>query len=136
MQDFLKKILGMLLDGYNDVMILDEIKQFREQFRQKAGWEKGTPKRVNNLTKYRNMMQEQGKARVPGHVRAALNWNTLKRLNNDSHSMDIVDGMKLFSVNSNQIAWDLQVSHIQLINSFYRIGLRNYHLMMMQWRLP
>jgi len=31
---------------------------------------------------------------MPGHVRAALNWNYLKKLNNDNYSQSIVDGMK------------------------------------------
>jgi len=32
---------------------------------------------------------------VPGHVRAALNWNTMKKMNSDTFSQDIVDGMKV-----------------------------------------
>ena len=32
---------------------------------------------------------------MPGHVRASLNWNTLKRMNDDKYSMQIVDGMKV-----------------------------------------
>jgi hypothetical protein len=31
---------------------------------------------------------------MPGHVRAAMNWNNLKRMNSDNYSMAIVDGMK------------------------------------------
>ena len=30
------------------------IKEFKKEFREKPGWEKGTPKRVNNLTKFKN----------------------------------------------------------------------------------
>ena len=32
---------------------------------------------------------------MPGHVRASINWNTLKRMNGDKYSMGIVDGMKV-----------------------------------------
>ena len=32
---------------------------------------------------------------MPGHVRASLNWNTLKRMMDDKYSMQIVDGMKV-----------------------------------------
>lgn len=32
---------------------------------------------------------------MPGHVRAALNWNYLRKLYNDNYSMKIVDGMKI-----------------------------------------
>ena len=35
-----------------------------------------------------------GKANLPGHVRAAMNWNTLLRMNSDNHSIKITDGMK------------------------------------------
>ena len=31
---------------------------------------------------------------MPGHVRAAINWNTLKKVYNDKYSMDIIDGQK------------------------------------------
>jgi hypothetical protein len=31
---------------------------------------------------------------MPGHVRAALNWNNLKRMHGDNYSTSIVDGMK------------------------------------------
>jgi hypothetical protein len=32
---------------------------------------------------------------MPGHVRAALNWNNLRRVNGDNYSMKIMDGMKV-----------------------------------------
>jgi hypothetical protein len=32
---------------------------------------------------------------MPGHVRASINWNTLRRMNGDKYSMQIVDGMKV-----------------------------------------
>jgi hypothetical protein len=31
---------------------------------------------------------------MPGHVRAAMNWNNLKNMMGDNYSMSIVDGMK------------------------------------------
>jgi hypothetical protein len=36
-----------------------------------------------------------GKANMPGHVRASLNWNYLRRVNSDNYSMKMVDGMKV-----------------------------------------
>ena len=57
-------------------------------------WEKGTPKRVNNLTKYTADEQRQGKANMPGHVRAAMNWNNLRKMHSDNYSLAITDGMK------------------------------------------
>jgi hypothetical protein len=57
-------------------------------------WEKGTPKRVNNLTSYGDKLEKSGKANLTGHVRAAINWNNLRRMHGDNYSMKIVDGMK------------------------------------------
>lgn len=94
MQEFLKKILLMVLEKKSQESILDEISCFRKQFQELPSWQKGTPKKVNNIVKYRNLEEKQGKATLPGHVRASLNWNTLKRMNNDRYSREIVDGMK------------------------------------------
>jgi hypothetical protein len=46
------------------------------------------------LTKYGAAEEKEGKANMPGHVRAALNWNNLRRMHGDNYSMAIVDGMK------------------------------------------
>lgn len=103
MQDFLKEILNMLLTNKSKEDILNRIKEFREEFREMNPWEKGTPKRVNKLQYYYSLeyrINKQGfeefikKANMPGHVRAAINYNRLLRLNNDKYSMKIVDGMK------------------------------------------
>ena len=32
---------------------------------------------------------------MPGHVRAAMNWNNLRRMHSDNYSLQIVDGMKV-----------------------------------------
>jgi len=32
---------------------------------------------------------------MPGHVRASINWNTLKRMYDDKYSMAITDGAKV-----------------------------------------
>ena len=31
---------------------------------------------------------------MPGHVRAAINWNNLRKMHSDTRSIEIVDGMK------------------------------------------
>lgn len=95
MQDFLSEILNKVLSGAEEKEILNRITEFRAEFKLRPGWEKGTPKRVNNLTEYQNKEEKQGKANMPGHVRASINWNTLRRLNSDKYSMQIVDGMKV-----------------------------------------
>lgn len=94
-QDFLKKILEKVLTGAKEQEILDEISNFREVFRNKPSWEKGSPKRANNVAMYKDKEDQLGKATIPGHVRASINWNTLRRMNSDQQSMQIVDGSKV-----------------------------------------
>lgn len=94
MQDFLMEILLMVLQDYAEDDVLERITKFRKEFENMPGWEKGTPKRANKVGHYRQLEEKQGKANMPGHVRAALNWNTLKRMNGDRYSQEIVDGMK------------------------------------------
>jgi hypothetical protein len=62
---------------------------------------------VNNLTMYGTRESKEGRANMPGHVRAALNWNTLRRMNSDNYSMQIVDGMKVIvcKLKSNPLGW-------------------------------
>lgn len=95
MQEFLKEVLLNVLVGYTQDETLFQIEEFRKQFKERSGWEKGTPKRANKVNHYRTLEEKHGKANMPGHVRASLNWNTLKRLNNDRYSLEIVDGMKV-----------------------------------------
>jgi DNA polymerase elongation subunit (family B) len=94
MQEFLSEILLMVLQNYLEADVLERITKFRKEFESMPGWEKGTPKRANKVGHYRRLEEKQGKANMPGHVRAALNWNTLKRMNGDRYSQEIVDGMK------------------------------------------
>jgi DNA polymerase elongation subunit (family B) len=93
-QDFLSEILLDVLTGTQREAIIDKVREFKLVFTERPAWEKGTPKRVNNLTKYTKEEERLGKANMPGHVRAAMNWNNLKRMMGDNYSMQIVDGMK------------------------------------------
>lgn len=95
MQKFLEEVLTKVLNGATESEILEMITEFRTEFKARPGWEKGSPKRANNITEYENKEKKQGKANMPGHVRASINWNTLKRMNGDKFSMRIVDGMKV-----------------------------------------
>ena len=95
MQEFLTEILTKVLNGAQEKEILDRISEFRTEFKARPGWEKGSPKRANNIAEYQEKERKAGKANMPGHVRAAINWNTLKRMNGDKYSMGIVDGMKV-----------------------------------------
>jgi len=106
-QDFLSEILERLLAGSDRESIVERIREFKYEFKERPGWEKGSPKRVNNLTKYGKEEERLGKANMPGHVRAALNWNSLRRMNSDNYSMQIVDGMKVIvcKLKSNALGW-------------------------------
>jgi DNA polymerase elongation subunit (family B) len=95
MQDFLKELLLMVLTDTPEAEVLERITQFRKEFQEMPGWEKGSPKRANKIGHYQRLEQKQGKANMPGHVRASINWNTLKRMNGDKYSQEIVDGMKV-----------------------------------------
>ena len=87
--------------------IVEKIKSFKYEFKERPGWEKGSPKRVNNLTMYGKKEEREGKANMPGHVRAAMNWNNLRRMYNDNYSMQIIDGMKTIvcKLKPNPLEW-------------------------------
>ncbi len=111
MQAFLEKVLMDLLCGAEKEEIFKQIRVFRKEFAPRPGWEKGTPKKVSNLTDYvtryqngRNMSLleatklkkgESAKVNMPGHVKAAMNWNTMCETNGDRYSMKITDGSKI-----------------------------------------
>lgn len=106
-QEFLSDILNDVLNGVGREPIIEKIRAFKYQFKERPGWEKGSPKRVNNLTMYGNKEIKEGKTNMPGHVRAALNWNNLRRMNSDNYSMAVVDGMKTIvcKLRSNPLGW-------------------------------
>ena len=94
-QDFLSKVLERVLSGGGREEILDYITEFRGEFKGRPGWEKGSPKRANKITEYQAKEKRAGKANMPGHVRASINWNTLKRMHDDKYSIQITDGAKV-----------------------------------------
>lgn len=111
MQNFLERLLMDLLSGAEQKDMFEAIKQFRKEFASRPGWEKGTPKKVSALTDYterhrrtKEMTLEAAmkiragtklKVNMPGHVRAAMNWNHLCETNGDRYSMRIGDGSKI-----------------------------------------
>lgn len=130
MQAFLEKILLVLLDGGDKEDIIGMIKDFRQQFRDLPGWSKGTPKKVNGITNYINQLTSgsgqdimkagtRDKVRVPGHVQASINWNTLREAYGDRYSMEITDGQKVVVCRLKQnpmkmdsIAYPIDESHL------------------------
>jgi DNA polymerase elongation subunit (family B) len=96
-QDFLFEVLEMVLGGKSREDVIERIKEFKIELGKQDSWTKGSPKSVNKLTTYGDLEanSKTGRANMPGHVRAALNWNYLRRVNSDNYSMKILDGMKV-----------------------------------------
>lgn len=94
-QDFLESVLIKALQGDQQDDVKEYVQEFREEFRSWHGWEKGTPKAVNGLTKKVELEKKLGKVNMSGHQRASMNWNTLRRMNSDRYSLEIQDGFKV-----------------------------------------
>jgi DNA polymerase elongation subunit (family B) len=96
-QEFLMEVLTMVLGGAPREDIITRIKDFKTYLSEQDSWTKGSPRSVNKLTYYGELEKRSktGKATMPGHVRAALNYNYLRKLNGDQYSQRIVDGMKV-----------------------------------------
>jgi len=94
-QDFLSELLMMVLTNKTEADVLARISQFRADFKSRPGWEKGSPKRANNVANYLIKENKEGRANMPGHVRASINWNRCRELYGDKYSMPITDGAKV-----------------------------------------
>ena len=106
-QEFLSEVLDDALNGVTRDAIVEKIREFKYAFKERPGWEKGSPKRANNITMYAKKEEREGRANMPGHVRASLNWNAMRKMNSDNYSMQIVDGMKVIvcKLKSNPLGW-------------------------------
>lgn len=97
-QEFLMNVLCMVIqEGKGRDEVIEAIKDFKRILSAQDSWTKGSPKSVNKLTYYEDLEKRSptGRANMPGHVRGALNYNYLRRVNSDNYSMKIVDGMKV-----------------------------------------
>ena len=97
-QEFLMNVLCMVIqDGKGRDDVIQTIKDFKRILSAQDSWTKGSPKGVNKLTSYgeKEAKSDTGRANMPGHVRAALNYNYLRKLYNDQYSQKIIDGMKI-----------------------------------------
>jgi DNA polymerase elongation subunit (family B) len=118
-QKFLVEILEDVLNGGNKEDVIEKILAFKLQFMELPSWEKGTPKRVNNLTKFTVMYDKNARSNLPGHVRAAVNWNILREINKDNKVMKINDGQKTIvcklrnnALNWTSIAYPIDEQHL------------------------
>jgi DNA polymerase elongation subunit (family B) len=130
-QDFLEEILSDCLDGLTEESVIEKVRDYKKYFKGLPNWQKGMPKRVNNLTTYTAKMAEKARvnapdnyrlqrldaikdegkkkgATIPGHVRASINWNNFKQAVGDNYSMTITDGMKVIvcRLKSNAMGYD------------------------------
>jgi len=96
-QEFLMKVLTQVLAGSDRDSVISMITEFKQTLKEQASWTKGSPKGVNKLSWYHDQERKSktGKFNMPGHVRAAINWNYLREMNGDNYSTKIMDGMKI-----------------------------------------
>jgi DNA polymerase elongation subunit (family B) len=104
-QEFLSDILLDTLTGKGENAVIEKIRLFKEKFEDMKPWQQGTPRAVNKLSHYRDVLEvamhkkskgiEVGNLHVPGHVSASLAWNNLREVHRDQHSMRIIDGQKI-----------------------------------------
>jgi len=96
-QEFLSEILYDVLAGSDKDSVVGKIREFKQVLTNKFAWELGSPKGVKKLSHYEQLQERSktGKVTMPGHVRASLNWNYLRRMNSDNYSQKIMDGMKI-----------------------------------------
>ena len=97
-QEFLMNVLQMVLQqGKGREEVIEAVKDFKRILTAQDSWTKGSPKGVNKLTYYGELEAKSGtgRANMPGHVRAALNYNYLRKVNGDQYSQKIIDGMKV-----------------------------------------
>ena len=92
-QVFLEDVFISLLKGDSEETLRNKVLDFKKTFADKDSWTKGTPKTVKNLTNKTEEYDETGKCGV-GHVRAAINWNTMREIFKDITVPSIVDGDK------------------------------------------
>jgi len=94
-QKFLKSLLQEILTSDSESKIIELVKEFKTKFKNLEPWEMGSPKRGNRLSFYKELIDIGKGNKVPGHVRAALNWNMFRELYKDTTSKEITDGTKL-----------------------------------------
>lgn len=104
-QTFLSDILLDTLTDKGEAAVIKKIREFKARFEDMKPWQQGTPRAVNKLSHYREVLEDAGRKKakgievgnlhVPGHVTASLAWNRLKEINMDQHAMKITDGQKI-----------------------------------------
>lgn len=113
-QKFLESLLHETLTTGEQAKVIDKIRDFRKEFRARQPWEQGSPKGMNGLTVYTQAFDayKSGKTqkapRMPGHIKAAYNYNMLRKSMNDRASLEIEDGMKIWVCRLKPNAMDIE----------------------------
>jgi len=95
-QNFLEDCMLYVLTGGDEAGLKQKIQDFRLVFKSLPAWEKGSPKSANKMSFYTDELKKRGSAaRLPGHVRASVNWNQLCEINNDRYATRITDGSRI-----------------------------------------
>jgi DNA polymerase elongation subunit (family B) len=103
-QQFLSKILDLVLEGTNRDVVIKEVRDFKQLLTQNDPWTKGRPMGVKKITHHEELLRREAstfgqrtskKVSTPGHVSASINWNYLRKMHGDNYSQQIVDGMKI-----------------------------------------
>ena len=114
-QEFLEEVLIDVLKGMPEDDVLNKVKQFRKDFEKRPGWQKGRPTAIKGLTKYAMRIEDStwddidledgddfemvgGRVGMPGHVKAAINFNNMLKEMNDLVTSPIRDGDKIVVV--------------------------------------
>lgn len=113
-QDFLSKVLELILLGKSEEEVLQYITDFREEFKTWPAYLKGRPSGANKIEFYTECFDNPNKRvagkkpTIPGHIRAAIHWNKLRAANGDNYSMEIQDGQKIITcgLKPNPMKWD------------------------------
>lgn len=119
-QEFLQDCMLYVLSGGDEQGLKEKIQNFRVVFKSLPPWEKGSPKSANKMTFYTEELEKNGsKARLPGHVRASVNWNMLCDMNNDRQSTKITDGARIVvcklkqnPLNMTSVAYPVDETHL------------------------
>jgi hypothetical protein len=93
-QDFLSELLMMVLTNKTEKDVLAEYPiPSRVQSTTRLGERiTQTSEQHGQLSSQRN---KEGRANMPGHVRASINWNRCREMYGDKYSMPITDGAKV-----------------------------------------
>jgi DNA polymerase elongation subunit (family B) len=107
MQVFLESLLMDVLTGVDQQTMYNKVKAFRQAFKTRPGWEKGSPKKVSDLSVHADdlaQLNKRGlsgravkakKSTTPQQVQASLNYHALCDIHNDRYAMRITDSARI-----------------------------------------